>query len=57
LTDPSVLLCRGWAAARAELTRFVEAGLTKFVVRPAGPVTSRREFLTEFTNELDPLQT
>jgi probable F420-dependent oxidoreductase len=55
--DPERLICRGWAAARDELRRFVDAGLTKFVVRPATAVDSRRTFLDQFTTELIPLQT
>ncbi|HEV7791314.1 MAG TPA: TIGR03854 family LLM class F420-dependent oxidoreductase [Pseudonocardia sp.] len=55
--DPERLVCRGWAAARDELRRFVDAGLTKFVVRPATAVASRRTFLDQFTAELIPLQT
>jgi probable F420-dependent oxidoreductase len=55
--DPEQLICRGWAAARDELRRFVDAGLTKFVVRPATAVASRRTFLDQFTTELIPLQT
>lgn len=55
--DPERLVCRGWAAARSELCRFVDAGLTKFVVRPATPVTSRRDFLDQFSSELRPLET
>ena len=55
--DPERLVCRGWAAARDELRRFVDAGLTKFVVRPATAVASRRTFLDQFTTELIPLQT
>jgi probable F420-dependent oxidoreductase len=57
LADPESLVCRGWAAARDEVRRFVDAGLTKFVVRPAVPVTSRRDFLDQLTSELLPLQT
>ena len=57
LDDPRRLVCQGWAAARAEISRFVEAGLTKFVVRPAVPVASRPEFLDQFTEQLLPLQT
>jgi probable F420-dependent oxidoreductase len=56
LPDPDVLVSRGWNAARAELHRFVEAGMTKFVVRSAGPVRSRRDFLDQFSSELGPLQ-
>ncbi|HEY1971890.1 MAG TPA: TIGR03854 family LLM class F420-dependent oxidoreductase [Pseudonocardia sp.] len=56
LPDPERLVCRGWAAARAELGRFIDAGLSKFVVRPAVPVTSRQDFLDQFSSELLPLQ-
>jgi len=55
--DPERLISVGWAAARDELRRFTDAGLTKFVVRPAGAVGSRRDFLDQFTTELIPLQT
>jgi probable F420-dependent oxidoreductase len=55
--DPERLVCRGWAAARDEVRRFVEVGLTKFVVRPATAVASRRHFLDQLTTELLPLQT
>jgi probable F420-dependent oxidoreductase len=55
--DPNRLHCAGWAAARAELRRFVDVGLTKFVVRPAVPIASRRAFLDQFATELLPLQT
>jgi probable F420-dependent oxidoreductase len=55
--DPERLVCRGWAAARDEVRRFVEVGLTKFVVRPATAVASRRQFLDQLTTELLPLQT
>ena len=57
LPDAGPLVPRGWAAARAEIGRFVDAGVTKFVVRPAAPVTSRRDFLDQFVGELMPLQT
>lgn len=55
--EPERLVCRGWAAARDEVRRFVEVGLTKFVVRPATAVASRRHFLDQLTTELLPLQT
>ncbi|MFC4908144.1 TIGR03854 family LLM class F420-dependent oxidoreductase [Actinomadura gamaensis] len=54
--DPRALLCWGWADARAQLRRFVDVGLSKFVVRPAGTVASRRAFLDAFQAELLPLQ-
>ncbi|UFQ17185.1 MULTISPECIES: TIGR03854 family LLM class F420-dependent oxidoreductase [Streptomyces] len=54
--DPRTLLCWDWSDARDQLRRHVDAGLSKFVVRPAGPVTSRRAFLEEFTATLKPLE-
>ncbi|HEY9413968.1 MAG TPA: TIGR03854 family LLM class F420-dependent oxidoreductase [Pseudonocardia sp.] len=54
--EPDVLLAQGWEGARRQIRRFVDAGLTKFVVRPAVPVASRREFLEQFVHELGPLQ-
>jgi probable F420-dependent oxidoreductase len=55
--DPARIVARGWAGARELIARFVDGGLTKFVVRPAVPVTSRREFLDQFVQELGPVQT
>lgn len=55
--DPEQLVCHGWAGARDQLRRFIDAGLTKFVVRPVGAVRSRAEFLDRFADELLPLQT
>ncbi|MEU9419289.1 TIGR03854 family LLM class F420-dependent oxidoreductase [Streptomyces sp. NPDC048272] len=54
--DPRTLLCWGWDDAREHLRQFTDIGLSKFVVRPAGPVTSRRAFLEAFTTELMPLE-
>jgi probable F420-dependent oxidoreductase len=56
LAEPERLVCRGWDGARAEVQRFVDVGLTKFVVRPSAPVASRHDFLDQFGNELIPLQ-
>jgi hypothetical protein len=50
------LVCRSWADAKEQLRQFIDGGLTKFVVRPAVPVTSRRDFLDQFSSELLPLQ-
>jgi probable F420-dependent oxidoreductase len=55
--EPSLLVALGWSGARESIARFVDAGLSKFVVRPAVPVTSRREFLDQFVTELGPVQT
>lgn len=54
--DPELLLARGWDGAREQIRRFVEGGLTKFVVRPAGPVADWPAFLDQFVAELGPLQ-
>lgn len=56
-TDPGQLIANGWANARSLLERHIEAGLTKFVIRPAGPITSYATFLEQFVTELLPLQT
>jgi probable F420-dependent oxidoreductase len=55
-TDPRELIADGWAHARDLLNRYVDAGLTKFVVRPAGPDVKYSEFLDRFATELLPLQ-
>ncbi len=55
--DPTSLVPDGWAGAREMISAFVEAGLSKFVVRPAAPATSLGDFIEEFAAELMPLQT
>lgn len=55
--DARLLVADGWAAAREQIHRFVDAGLTKFVVRPAIPLPSWRGFLDGFAAELAGLQT
>lgn len=52
-TDPAALVPRDWAAARELISRYVEAGLTKFVVRQAAPAPG---FLDDFVTELMHLQ-
>jgi probable F420-dependent oxidoreductase len=54
--DPATLAAGSWPAARALIEAHVASGLSKFVVRPAGPVTSLRQFLDEFRAELLPLE-
>jgi probable F420-dependent oxidoreductase len=55
--DPGDLVPVGWAAARDLINRYVDAGITKFVVRPAGqPAENFRVFLDEFVAELKPLE-
>jgi probable F420-dependent oxidoreductase len=56
-TDPAELIPDGWANARDLINRYVENGITKFVIRPAGPVESFRDFLDDFATELMPLET
>jgi probable F420-dependent oxidoreductase len=54
--DPAELVPDSWAGARDLISRYIEAGLTKFVVRPATPVPSIRSFLDDFAAELQPLE-
>lgn len=53
--DPRRLVGLGWTDARAKLEQYIEAGLTKFVVRPASPVPLGA-FLEDFKRELQPLE-
>jgi probable F420-dependent oxidoreductase len=55
--DPAALVADGWAGARNLISAYAEAGLSKFVVRPAVPPDSFEDFLEGFTRELMPLQT
>jgi probable F420-dependent oxidoreductase len=55
-SDPATLVPAGWAAARRMIERYIAAGITKFVVRPAAPSASLDEFLGAFARELMPLQ-
>jgi probable F420-dependent oxidoreductase len=54
--DPTVLVPQGWDEARDLVRRFVDVGLTKFVVRPAGRVPGWGGFLDQFDAELRPLE-
>jgi probable F420-dependent oxidoreductase len=53
--DPAALVPRGWDAARRMIGQYVEAGLSKFVVRPVEPGPFG-PFLDGFVRELMPLQ-
>ena len=53
--DPAALVARGWDGARRMIGQYVEAGLSKFVVRPASPGPFG-PFLDGFVRELMPLQ-
>jgi probable F420-dependent oxidoreductase len=54
--DPASLAAGSWAQARALLEAYIEAGLSKFVVRPASPAQPIAQFIDEFCAELRPLQ-
>jgi probable F420-dependent oxidoreductase len=53
--DPATLVARGWDGARRMIGQYVEAGLSKFVVRPASPGPFG-PFLDGFVRELLPIQ-
>jgi len=55
--DPTTLVADGWAGARTLISAFTDAGLSKFVVRPATATQSLEDFIAGFTAELMPLQT
>jgi probable F420-dependent oxidoreductase len=55
--DPRTLVADGWADARRRISAYVDAGLSKFVVRQASPVMPVGEFVAGFAAELMPLQT
>ena len=54
-TDPATLVAAGWDGARRMIGQYVEAGVSKFVVRPAGPGPFG-PFMDGFVRELMPLQ-
>ena len=54
--DPASLAAGSWAQARALIEAYVEAGLSKFVIRPAGPPGSISQFIDDFRAELLPLE-
>jgi probable F420-dependent oxidoreductase len=58
-TDPAALVAVGWADARRMLEEYVDAGLSKFVVRPASVSMAPgalEDFLGRFAAELMSLQ-
>ena len=55
--DPRALVADGWAGARRLISAYVDAGLSKFVIRQAVPVMPVDEFVAGFAAELMPLQT
>ena len=55
-TDPELLVAVGWDGARRLIEQYVEAGLSKFVVRAAAPAEPFGKFVDSFVRELIPLQ-
>ncbi|WP_029431437.1 TIGR03854 family LLM class F420-dependent oxidoreductase [Blastococcus sp. URHD0036] len=56
-TDPRALVPHGWDELRRVVSAHVDAGVSKFVVRPSGAPASWDRFVDEFCAELLPLQT
>jgi probable F420-dependent oxidoreductase len=57
--DPAALVPTDWAQARRMIEAYVDAGLSKFVVRPALPVASSsgvEQFIAEFAAEMLPME-
>lgn len=55
--DPEHLIAADWPDARRLVGEFVDAGITKFVVRPAVAPASWDDFLDGLASELLPLET
>jgi probable F420-dependent oxidoreductase len=55
-TDPQLLVAAGWDGARRMIEQYVEAGLSKFVVRPAARFEPFGDFVDGFVKKLKPLQ-
>jgi probable F420-dependent oxidoreductase len=56
-TDPDLLVAKGWDGARRMIQQYVQAGLSKFVVRPAATLQQPfGDFVDSFVRELIPLQ-
>ncbi len=55
-TDPDLLVAAGWDGARRMIEQYVEAGLSKFVVRPATRPETFGSFVDGFVAVMLPLQ-
>jgi probable F420-dependent oxidoreductase len=56
--DPATLTPETWGDARGMIAAYIEAGLSKFVLRPAATVPGGlQRFVDEFVAEMMPLQT
>ena len=53
--DPSELVATDWPTLHRQLDDYIAAGLTKFVIRPAGDI-STADFLETFVSQLLPRQ-
>lgn len=53
--DPSELVAADWPQLHRQLDAYLDAGLTKFVIRPAGRLTAG-DFVEQFVTELLPRQ-
>ncbi|MCV7279021.1 TIGR03854 family LLM class F420-dependent oxidoreductase [Mycolicibacterium flavescens] len=54
--DPTELIAAGWPQLHRQLDAYIDAGLTKFVLRSAGPAPMDR-FVERFVAEVSPRQT
>src|ERR1700722_10020926 len=55
-TDPQQLVAAGWDGAQRMIEQYVDAGLSKFVVRPADRFEPFADFVDGFVKKLKPLQ-
>lgn len=56
-TDPAELVALGWDDARRKIEAYADAGISKFVVRPAASTPLAGDFLDHLVSDLMPLQT
>ncbi|GAS98208.1 F420-dependent methylene-tetrahydromethanopterin reductase [Mycolicibacterium canariasense] len=54
--DPATLVAPDWPALHRQLDAYIDAGLTKFVVRPLGAGPDSADFVDRFAAELLPRQ-
>ncbi len=55
--DPASLVAANWGHARQLIEAYVEAGISKFVIRPASAPAPLGQFIEHFAREMLPLQT
>lgn len=54
--DPETLVAADWPALHRQLDAYIDAGLTKFVIRPLGTDPDAADFVDRFARELLPRQ-